>query len=782
MRSKRTKRLKHKSKILKTVLLFILLTIILIISDIRPTTADSNTSDGDYNTLNISWSRTNEGRKVYANFDNNGVMEKSTTKNPGVLITDALLKNNSFKAFDYNTLFGKDGLIVPNVADNVWDGKGNNKFYNEYVKSISKDNLKYYSEFATWEHKGINNIQESWRAFKGKFSYDKNDAENEGKEVYIGVRNKDNQLILPVNDNIVILIDGKVTKMNFSTEINCEKSNFYMNNGTSQEKMDFKFAYYDGSKNWGQPEKHRCNNDAHNNASLHTDTWHAHLDDIRDGSNLRLGDIKDYLSDSKEHKIEILSSDFMGGGGMSELQIYTTEEPDYSLSKEGYVVYKEEKEVDLGDNDEDTKIYQGDNIYYRFIVRNNKNKDNKNANLTFTDEDLGVQISKLGVKIDYNKNGIYEVNEEVPDYSSLRITVDGKTTEGKIGLTFLDTLKGSSTIKVEFKDVLKHTINKEDEENKEFKNTVKSSLHYLGGGLEDKKESSFTVKVKEQPFNISVEKEIFKYIRSGREMNNITDETLYIPGDEVFFKIKIANNSKTKISNLKLTDTLVNNVLSYEKNQVIKDKWNYILPINFNKDSFEIPEESFIEIVTSYIVEEPAPIAEAYDLTNIVKVERNEGEVEEASKVFSIERPSISIRKVLEENLLDDKDRNRTFSIKVSDDSNSLFGIEAKVDEVYSIKNLFYGKEYTISETIPMNYADFCIGVESDNYRDNTLLLKEGTKYKLISNKFIITNDNTKGNRINNKKLLNVINKKVNDKFFYDYDTIINKITLGGAE
>lgn len=782
MRSKRTNRLKHKSKTIKTLLLFIVFTIILIISDIQPTIADNNISNSDYKMLPISWSRTNEGRTVKANFDDDGVMEQATTKNPGVLITDSFFKDSRSHTFDYNTLFGVNGLIEPKVTQNVWDGKGNNKFYDEYVKNISKDNLEDYSELATWQHKGRSSTEDSWRAFKGTFSYNKNDAENEGKEVYIGVRNKDNQLILPVNDTIIVLVDGKVTKMNFSTEINCEESKIYIKKDARSEKVDFKFAYYDGSNNWGYSKEHQCNNNEHNKASLHTDTWHAHLDDIRDGANLRLGSIKDYLSDSKEHKIEILSSDFMGGGGMSELQIYTTEEPDYSLNKEGYTLDKDGREINLKDNDEEVSIYQGDNIYYRFTVINNKDKDNKNANLTFTDNELGVQISNLGVKIDHNNNGIYESNEEVNDYSSLKITVDEKTTEGKIALNLLDTLKASSTIKIEFKDVLNHTINKKDEENKEFKNTVKSSLWYLDGGLEDKKESSFIVKVKEEPFNISVGKEIFKYIRSGEEINNVTDETLYIPGDEVFFKIKIANNAKTKISNLKLTDTLVNNILSNEKKQIIKDKWNYILPVDFNKDNFEIQEESVIEILTSYIVEEPVVIREAYDLTNIVRVERNKDEAEEASKEFSIERPSISIRKVLEDNLIDDEDRSRTFSIKVSDGGNSLFGIEAKVDETYNVKNLFYGKEYTISEIIPMNYTTFLIGIESNNNEEDVLSLKEGTNYKLVSNKFIITNDIKKENRINNKELLNVINKKVNNKFFYDYDTIINKVILGGAK
>lgn len=770
MRNKRVKRYKKNFKILKIITLLVIFICTLFISNINTTIAESSIANNDFNILKLTWARTPENFITKAKWKN-GVMQTSSTDKPGVLITSNLLKSSNKTVLDYNTLLGQKGLINPTETTRVWDGKSGNRYFNTYGSRITDP--ANYSNYATWENKDGSGT-DSWRAFRGTFNYKKTASQ----EVYIGVRNKNDQLIMPVNDHIIILVDGKVTKMNFSTEIKCESSNIYINNNGVSEKVNFRFACYDKSRNWGYPAKFECDNPEHNNASIHTDTWHAHLDDTRDGNTLRLGSIKDYLNDGNSHKIEVICGDYSEGGGMSELQVYTTEEPDYSLSKSGYMLDKKGNEINLIDNDGNSNIYRGDTVYYRFTMTNNKEKNSNNASITFQDEDLGVKISKDGVFVDNDNDKIFQADEEVNDYSNLSIKVNNEVKSGKSALNALNVLPANGKIEVKFIDCLKHVIDETDIKNGSFKNKVKSSLSYLNGGLTLDKDSTFTVIPKAEVFDIGVDKSISKYIRNGREVNEFDEDTLFIPGDEVFFNIAITNNSEREVTGLKLKD-----ILSDKNGNVIKDKdWIFILPQNFDKDSFSIEGSKTLNVVTSYIVKEPQPNEEAYKLNNMVEVSKGEDESEKDTAQLEIERPSLYLMKVIDYNYKPEKDLQKTFTINLSNDNKFTYNFEGIVGTEYTIKNLFYGVNYKISELTPMNYGDYTIGLECDeNNKSKVILLNNGKKYRIIDRNIVITEDASVKNRVSNKSLLNIINKRINEKYFYDSDVNTNSISLGGG-
>ena len=91
---------------------------------------------------------------------------------------------------------------------------------------------------------------------------------------------------------------------------------------------------------------------------------------------------------------------------------------------------------------------------------------------------MKVKITKDGVYLDKNNDGNYDKNEEIQDYSDLKITSNGITKEGKEALDLLKVLPENSSynenIKVDFPSILKHKISEEDAKSGEYKNTVKS--------------------------------------------------------------------------------------------------------------------------------------------------------------------------------------------------------------------------------------------------------------------------------------------------------------------
>lgn len=748
---KETRLCKYKKNKVKIMpLVFIISTIFLFQVILFPSIkgknilASDSSSEGEYENIDVNWSRTPEDDRIKIhgnNFNDNTEVSKK-----GVFRINKPTPENP----QYYTLGYLEKILDPAENKNVWDGKNkNNRYYNDYASRISEDNLAKYPDFATWRFFGNDHQELEWRMFKGTFNL----SDIGDKKVFVGLNNK--SLIFPINDIVIILVDGKVTKMNFSNHV--YNGAMYING----QKLEFTPLYWNEKK-----EKPACTNSSHLNECINTDYWHAHLDEStnRDGENLRLGDITSYLKDGNNHTIEILAADLCGGGGMSKLEVYCADEPDYSLEKDAYIKDNEGNNKDLVSGDDENKIEEDTDVYYTFSIKNNKNKKFSNANITFQDDNLKVKITNDGVYLDKNNDGNYDKNEEIQDYSDLKITSNGITKEGKEALDLLKVLPENSnyneSIKVDFPSILKHKISEEDAKSGEYKNTVKSYVSYLGGGLTMAKEAEFIVKTKEiEEFNISVNKTIKKYIRNDTEEVDEIEDTKFLPGDKIFFNILIKNNSNREIKKLKLEDTLSN-----ELGEIIKDNnWTIESPEDFDVNNFNLEGKEEVNIVISYDLLEPKAKKEAYYLKNKVIVSKN-NEYEESEINFEIERPSLKIKKILDNEGINEENEEKTYSVSIKGSDDSLYNLEAQLNKEYLIKDLFYGVKYTISEIVPMNYTDFAI--------KNSKLVNLNKNIKITNSSLVEENVSN----IKDKDIIYIINKKISNRNFYDDDVKVNTI------
>lgn len=788
MRSTRIKRLKMNRKshnqrnkaIVIIAVLFFSIILNSFQSFILKSNAASDNTDG-YKNISVNWSRTKEVTTNNDGYITGGYVDAANSSNKywetnytaingekyeclnktngksGVLRTDRLLVGSNRVLLDYDTLLGASGIINPTETSKVWDGKlGSGNRYFEGYSNFANATAPDYTDYATWTHQGAgDNQRDQWRAFRGGFTdsdlglkdIDGNYIAN--KRVYVGVNSLNPELIMPVNDYVIILVDGQVTKMNFSTQPvsqnNGNKDNLSLltkdvNGNKSVQKIDFQTLYF--CQNWpGNDQNFKCNDINHRNNSLHTDTWHAHLDNKvtqNDGQNLRLGDITEYLNPNvTNHKIEIICGDYCGGGGMSKLQVYTTEEPQTKVEKQGYII-KDGKEIELNDNDPNVEIYSGDEIYYKFKIQNENPMNLPNANVSFEDDVLGIKINNQGIFIKNQSNGNYD------KVSSTNLIVKkgiDPPISGENALLALTSLKGNESIEVKCTEYLKHTITDSDVANGIFKNTVVGTVSYFNGELTLSHEDTFIVLPK-YPSTSETEilKQVDKVIRGNEVIfpkTGVTDVPDLKPGDKVTFSIKLINLNIRSTGLLILEDTIKGE--SYSNNQ-----WTFMEGTNiFNPINFILKGKETKVITTEWIVQTPAQ-GKIGDYNPINTAYLKFGDKVQTSEVkLNLERPKLKIIKTLGNDSLPETDKEKTFTICVRGDDNSIFNFEAVIGEEYIIDNLEYGVKYTITEVIPMNYQ----GIESKE-----ILMSQET----------------------NNSIIYIENKKINDEHFYGDDTKTN--------
>lgn len=689
--------------------------------------------------------------------------------------------NASRILLDYNTI---TKLLKPTETNKVWDSNPANGplYYNGYIKD--KDLANYpVKEFATWKHYG----NDSWRLFRGEFDLSGYDLTN--KRVYLGVLGKNGpELIMPLNDFMIVLVDGKPTDINFTTQrVNDNNKNnikLRLEDGSIYTPT-FKQAYH----SWAGSNK--CTEHNHTSISKHTDTWHAHLNNEAESAEngYRLGDITPFLNNEANHKIEILCADNTGGGGGTKLDVFVVDAPSMKVEKGGFVIddTKPESEKKVLINSEST-LYPGESVYYTFSMVNDG--IDRLKSLEFKDELINIKINSNGV---YNLSTGQKLSNDRLQITKISKAEDGteikRVTETKDkALELLKELYPNESVIVEDLNNIKYNIVQSDlkRPNGQIINTVIGTAKYLNNQLTSESEASFKVTVAEliEP-KLDITKHVFEVIRNGdtiySAINGSEQNTVpgLYPGDEVSFYFTITNNTKDEnrpynkelpVTNLSLVDKLSNPYKNPKWKFTIVDKnFNEVMNSDFDGNNFDIEAKESVNIVVSnWIVPEPFSINTDnsieiwdYNVVNTVSLykENSNGNKEligSSNANVKILPPKLYLKKVITNAENDDKSLERIFTINIEGNDSSSFTIEAKANSIYIIDNLKYGVTYTVNEVVPANYELESISLQEENGE----IVLEGNVIQLIIG--------------NNEKYIVVSNKVSNKNYFYDDTNVTN--------
>lgn len=772
MRSTRSKRKYNKNFSIKCIVFILILAMVAISNNFNPIISQTSAELTDsYNTLTVDWARTKEhkdysysskfidgdknNRSLWENKKINGVDYKylySNNNQNGILRTERIIGNpySERYLFDYDNMVK---LLSPTDKSNVWDGLSGNRYFNDYCYGLSSS----YPDFATWSHlssSNINNSKDQWRMFRGTFELTESQIQNikNGKSsVFVGTENKGAQLIMPVNDFMMVVVDKQITNMNFSTQDarRQDKFNLFIDGKVETPVFsDDNNLYYREKDNYGN-FNNKCSNQEHLKASKHTDTWHAHLNKtVNDGSTTRLGDISKQLINDKnitngKHTIDLIVGDYNGGGGISKIELYYVATPEIKVEKKAYILDDNNERIFIN---EDTSLREGEKVYYTFELTNDCDVDLTGSNIEFTDESLGLVINSKGTLLNGNKC----------DEKKLVITnfVNGNAVN-HTGREALDLLKNGlkpheKIIVSEQKDGLFHVINENDVQNKKYTNTVVAKVDYLDGQLFVEDSSSFTTKVEENSLeNVYISKEVNKITRKDSIIYTKEDNQelpLLRTSDKVEFLITIKNDNPSDITSLFLSDKLTGSSYSVEEWQFKKGEQDF-------NNNFTIKKNSTIKLTTEWKVKGPSEDGDSL-VKNVAKLTKGNKFIE--SNEVSLEIGGyIKIKKSIDETEFNEKDSNKLYSIKITDSNGKVYNAEIKKDKELVLYDLKYGVEYTVSEIEPMNYDKSSMYFSSD------------PNNRMVDFKFTM-------NSQNNKKKLVIENKIINQKYFFDSDSKTN--------
>ncbi len=694
---------------------------------------------GIYKTLPVEWSRTpepgNQGssyinikneRNYYSSSNNSYIINDknniNTEFNPGRVIVAPTTMYDGVEmkkgTFDYNTI---TRILNPTQKNNVWNSNNGNG--------------------ATWNHYTADNSSkyDSWRLFRGEFTT--NDLEN--KRYYIGILDSQGEpsLIVPINDHMVVLVDGKPIGVNYTTQnqTTIGKKNFSLRFNGEIYNPTFTRAYRKGSGT--------CSDQNHYNQSTHTDGWHIHLGDIiNDNEQGILGDITSYLDSSKStHTVEILFGDNEGIGGASKLQVFEID-ASIDVKKRAYTLSENSNgsttEVQITNS-----INKGTDIYYELEMTNESSF--AADSVVFQDDLLNIKIDSTGI---YKKSSNGEWNKTSESLDGLSITRGNVTKEKLEALTLLKDVPAGVTITIKDTKNLKYETKYRTEESFDVENTVMVTGNFLNGKIPVVKSATSTVNIKE-----TIDTNSITITKSVYEINgNETTSTSIKPDDNVSFKFTITNTNDFTVANLTISDDLSG---KYEKPTWTFKKLNSQGNLeDFDENSFTIgPNETIVVIASGWTVPEPYTKLERgaveiwdYTVTNTVTLSKGSWS-KSASVNLEIQPPSLRIKKVVDLSDYTDLVNDRTFTIMVKGNDGTQYNIEAEKDIEYTLNNLKYGVTYTISEIVPMNYS--LVSVSGDNVSYSTTTLTGS----------------------NNNPLVTVTNKKVNDSFWTSENKVINK-------
>lgn len=726
-----------------------------------------------YEPLEVNWSRTKEPGKGVSSIDTIGKnqnerkywetsgLTKILNKYPQDVLNDGPRVIEIYRALnggsinkrvilDYETIMT---LLEPKETENVWDGAGPNRYYSGYINNTNGYPVK---EFATWKHyeNGKGDIKkESLRLFRGEFELP---DDMTGKKVYVGILNDDSpDLILPINDTMMVLVNGKPTNMNFTTQAT---------NNTTDQAVKIRTKDENG-ENVDNPIKFKqavqsCNK-GHETITRHTDGWHSHVNE-KEGVR-ELGDITPYLNKNLgKQKIELLVGDISGGGGTTKLDIFIVDEANMEVTKGGYLL-NGDKEVTIKDSEQ--SLYPGENVNYTFSLKNTGKEDL--TNISFKDELIDLKI---------NKNGLFRLsdNNEIADISELEISKSDKnntisTKKGREALELLQVLKPGEQVTVKDKKNIKYEIKASDTNEGILRNTVTGIANYFNETLTLEKDATFSVIPVTTKPKVAIAKSTESIIRDNKEIYNATSGPNIpevMPMDRVKFNIDITNktignkrkdNEAVPLVDVKLTDSFIDDYSgtnpkggwifkAYEVNDD-GSRGNEIKGFDANKFNLKANEKIRVT-AEQWIVPEPKKDW-SYTATNEVYLSQYNKEIGKASTSLTIKKPNLYIKKELIESV--NEDESKTFSINVKGNDGSNFNIEAKPNVEYKLNNLKYGVEYTVSEIVPANYELSNIQVIN---KDTNSVISEGNKITLTSN--------------NIGSCIKVQNRLANNKYFFD--------------
>lgn len=471
----------------------------------------------------------------------------------------------------------------------------------------------------------------------------------------------------------------------------------------------------------------------------------------------------------------------------SNLKIQTNMEfkPNIEVQKKPYIITSDNTEKYLGAAD---VIYPGETIYYKFVIKNIGNVDLNN--IIFQDDKLGIKIQQDGIF-----KGSGDVWEKISTADLIVEKYDNNNQDKPISSNNLSELtslkyKTNEIIEVKSKSSLSYIVKDEDGKSKKVSNTVVGKATHLNSKVENQGSATVEIGVKEIPIEppageVYIDASIDKYVQTIERSGKIVYERnsgnnpkwelenyKILPGDKVTFTFDIKNSSKSPngiyvyLENLKIEDIL--KIKSYKKTD-----WNFIYSNGevFKSDNFKLAPKESIKITAKWNVTVEEANNYEYklysDVINNVKLLKTglpvdkypEGkkELDESNVELKIQPPSLKIQKLIAGDSLDDFDSEMTFTIMIKGSNGTQYNIEASkssgVDNIYTLDNLKYDVDYTISEIVPMNYEDatFKFGSENSN---STMTIK------LIASNIGGT--------------LKITNKKINNKFWFHDSKVTN--------
>ena len=696
----------------------------------------TNGYKGQFNT-NDYW--TKEGNTYYLN-------KETSNYKPGIIWMPNLLPcDNGVADLGYNVKLDYDTLLYylnPTKTDNVWDGKSGDVYAPDRVQKVKDANNggipQNFPDFATWgycAYKTSNTPKrygDQLRLFRGEFELSEEDIKNYDFFITVG---DNKELILPIDDTMIVLVDGEPTGINFTSSVNAKDKSITIHNGSKQGddgngnyNIKFKLTSCTDPNNEDRGKKADCSDATHAAISAFTDGLHAHLDLVENDK--ILGDITNILcsnstslnSDSKyNHKIEVLCSDYNISGGMTKLQLIKVRKPEVKTTKEAYFHNGEgDKLVGVGTSDgsknvSDTIIGQG-KLTYDLTYSNVGETDVKDVE--FNDVDLGVKVSK---------DGLFVNGTKIDNPETLTITKGNETKTGNDALSLLQELKVGESVKVSDITYLSKDI-AGTEGNITINNTVKVNSNYLIDSKTEESEANTQVNLKDD-VDLSIKKSINTVIREGKEIYNKSKNKelprIY-PGDEITFAVEVTNKGKSKAINLSLKD-----ILSNKDGKIFKNsEWTFVKEDGraINADNFELDPLSTLNLTTNkWVVSNDA----RYILNNKVELYRNSELADTSFTEFTV-YPRVYINmKCDKPDIVYDKNGNpkekvRYFYVKVigtNSEGKNVFttSMYLKDGDRVEIDNLDFNVNYKVVETVPMHFTLRGIDINGKNKVPNNL-------------------------------------------------------------
>lgn len=773
-------------------------------------TPDPNNGTDTY-PLTLDWKKTKTEKSGSTN--GNIELEKGT-----VVGNSAFKGNNNQKVLSVNpdALPGYSGYQPLQMSDIVKGSNGSYKNYYldyrsllSYIEPQSSVNWKPDNQGVQldgWSHTSKDNSNVSWRMYRGAFKLSEEqikELESKNAQLFLGVQNnKQASTILGVNDYLSVLVNGQMTGLNVSTSrtgsmnlvtYNSDDPNADTKTHSSALKLERNNIY----------NQDKCNDTSHNiGASINhktVDGWHLHLnktDNTQSGSSKNaalLGDITDYVlgagkDPSKVHRLEMLTGEFDGIGGVTKLEVYYVKKPKISAKKTAYTI-ENGTVTELGER----SLTPGDNVYFKFAMEN-RGKVNITDNIHFADynTDLG-----MGVYID--KDGVYKTNETLKKgdlyygrnnngFSNI-VVKKYKNNNGnwveidndKSSKEKLSSLKIDEKIEVTSKvydnpsqiinnDAFSYTV-KDTDVGKKITNTVKAACSYMGSELDAHGNADVSFNITEA--KIKINKSIVKVngqnpqIEKAQEANK--DIVITSPRDKVTFKINLKNEKKKEAVNLSLEDLLKLVEINGEaQDTTIKDSnWEFYSDENCtqkidNIHDFKMMAEQSRDIYATYIIGEDQAIGSTFKNTATIYQTPIGGEktmVGSDDAYFVVRAKEGSLKFVKEVDLHGKSKDDQKFTVNIKGTDGSEYNILLTPGNEETLKGLKHRVTYTIEEkVVPMNYENTDISFEN---KGNGIT----DKGKVVEVTLIPDTDG---------KLVTISNKKVNDEGLFDKGYIKN--------